>query len=1359
MFAVLRLLALVLLSPMLFSGYQGRATAAPLTAASYSTQRIDVTVRDAVYSPATGKLYASVPGDAPSYANRIVVVDPATGSIEKTINAGAEPNRLVLSDDGAYLYVGLDGEGGVRRVALSGQGGTLTFKLGDATEGTYTAESIAPMPGDPDTVAVRYKYQTPSLYRHSVALYRNGTKLPNEIATSLSITFCGSSDTLYGASARSYPDDGSFYRIAVGDTGLTIIDKAPYLGTNMGGFWCEGGLLYGGTGRVMDPQTRTLLGTYGPSSNPQAVDSAAGRVYQLDKSSDYWSFDKGTLSVYKQDTYQRLEQHEISGLPEGESAARLVVAGSDHFAVVSHAHAGTQGGLRLIHRTGASTGSTGNQLTGGTVSTDTGQFEVQEIGLPVRDAVYSKLTGNVYGSVTASAGLRGNSIARIDPATGTVEATIYVGSNPDGLALSSDGRYLWVGLSGAAAIRLVDLLQWTTGPVHPLGRNEHGWYFPTDLAVAPGNPSRVAVSLRNNVIATPDYEGVAVYDDGRMLPAKTRGHSGPNRIEFCSGADALYGYDNDSRPYAFYRMIVSDKGVTIRDSANNMFVSFDVDITCDAGLLYATYGAVMDPRRRQKLGVYHTPAAYGGGVAVDPARSVVYSLGGDDGVTQGSGTGTLNVHNAATFQRTETHKFTGMRGGVRNLILAGSGRMALVTLGHGGYEGDLYLIRRIRNDAAPQPDPSWSNVSAKTMPGRLAARKLSIPIRDVAYSPLTKKLYVSTSGKEGTRGNSILAIDPLTGALSGQVYVGSEPEKLSVTRDGRYLWVGLDGMASVRRVDLVGLKADPPITLGFDWAGWFYAGDLAAAPGRTDTFAVAWRNYADGHRGVGMYRNGVRLMNWVNPGMVPSFFYSNRIEFCDRPDELYGADDEWSSFEFNRMRVDDSGVSYKDTLPHAFEWGNFDIVCQGGLVVGTHGEVMDPATMKRVATYPAVAGGIAHNALVADPSARRMYVASDHDYNESTDFLFSVYDSSGYFLVDSYQVSGVPGLPQRLVRVDNDHLALRSSNNLYLLQRTATGTMPTVSLGMPTAGSAVRSRVTLSAKATDDAGVARVEFLVAGTLVGTDTAPDASGNYTATWDTTMSTDGVVLITARAIDTAGNASPTSRTVTVDNVRPVAVAPVHVLSPNTTVGANTVPVRLTWSATDATSGVARYQLQQRRHAGGSWGAWEWVTQGTTSRTLIRQLAPGTYQFQLRAQDQAGNWSAWKAGTAFVLSSYDETSPSISYTGTWARVALSGAYGGNVKHASASTARAKLTFTGRQVQWVSTRSADRGKAEVWVDGAKVATVDLYSSSVKLRQTVFTKVWSTSGTHTLEVRVLGMKNVASTGTRVDVDAFLALR
>lgn len=83
------------------------------------------------------------------------------------------------------------------------------------------------------------------------------------------------------------------------------------------------------------------------------------------------------------------------------------------------------------------------------------------------------------------------------------------------------------------------------------------------------------------------------------------------------------------------------------------------------------------------------------------------------------------------------------------------------------------------------------------------------------------------------------------------------------------------------------------------------------------------------------------------------------------------------------------------------------------------------------------------------------------------------------------------------------------------------------------------------------------------------------------------------------------------------------------------------------------------------------------------------------------------------------------------------------------------ARLSFTGSSVALVSTRAANRGIAEIWLDGAKVDTIDLYAASAQKARVVWAAPVA-AGKHTLEVRVTGSKRTASSGTRVDVDAFL---
>jgi N-acetylmuramoyl-L-alanine amidase len=96
----------------------------------------------------------------------------------------------------------------------------------------------------------------------------------------------------------------------------------------------------------------------------------------------------------------------------------------------------------------------------------------------------------------------------------------------------------------------------------------------------------------------------------------------------------------------------------------------------------------------------------------------------------------------------------------------------------------------------------------------------------------------------------------------------------------------------------------------------------------------------------------------------------------------------------------------------------------------------------------------------------------------------------------------------------------------------ATGdTPPTVTLTHPQAGTTVSDTVMATADASDDHGVAQVEFAVDGMRIGID--DDGEDGWSAVWDTTVVVDGSHELTATATDTAGQTSSDSIAITVQN----------------------------------------------------------------------------------------------------------------------------------------------------------------------------------------------------------------------------------
>lgn len=79
-------------------------------------------------------------------------------------------------------------------------------------------------------------------------------------------------------------------------------------------------------------------------------------------------------------------------------------------------------------------------------------------------------------------------------------------------------------------------------------------------------------------------------------------------------------------------------------------------------------------------------------------------------------------------------------------------------------------------------------------------------------------------------------------------------------------------------------------------------------------------------------------------------------------------------------------------------------------------------------------------------------------------------------------------------------------------------TPPSVAITQPSNGATVGGIVTIEAAATDDVGVAGVQFVLNGNPLGPE---DTAAPYAIAWDTTGSADGSHTLTATARDTAGN----------------------------------------------------------------------------------------------------------------------------------------------------------------------------------------------------------------------------------------------
>jgi hypothetical protein len=227
--------------------------------------------------------------------------------------------------------------------------------------------------------------------------------------------------------------------------------------------------------------------------------------------------------------------------------------------------------------------------------------------LPINDIVYNAVDGLIYASVAGSAGEGlGNTIAAIDPNSGVVVKTIFVGSEPTRLALSSDGTQLFVGLNGAAAVRQVNLTTATAGMQFSLGGGPgiyNAPYVAEAMAVLPGQPNSVAVYSNNGV--------VTIYDSGVARAKTSTGlnvyfNQNYGGLAFGSSASTLY-LNSQSVGSTLYALSIDATGVTAGKSLPN---GGGTTIQYDNGRLYLSSGTALDASTGNQLGQFSAITQY-----------------------------------------------------------------------------------------------------------------------------------------------------------------------------------------------------------------------------------------------------------------------------------------------------------------------------------------------------------------------------------------------------------------------------------------------------------------------------------------------------------------------------------------------------------------------------------------------------------------------------------------------------------------------------------------------------------------------------------------------------------------------------
>jgi len=315
---------------------------------------------------------------------------------------------------------------------------------------------------------------------------------------------------------------------------------------------------------------------------------------------------------------------------------------------------------------------------------------VTTVPIAANDLAWDPVNQVIYLSLPSADGANGNSIQILNPATGTLGASAFAGSEPNLLSVSATSKYLYVSLDGASDIQRMTLPDLGTDIEISLGPSSfYGPYYAMDLQAAP-NADETAAVVRGTPGISPEEEGgVLIYDNDTarpnvlcgwiQIPACTSTNSGLglyDSIQWNSDGSEMYIANNEDTGFDFYTVPVTASGFGTVTDDPGLVQGFYGLIHYDATTkyVYDDNGVVINPGVGQVVGSFDAS-----GIMVPDGKLGTAFFLGQTQSNGGSSTYTLESFDMQRFTPIGTLNVENVVGVPTHLIRWGSNGLAFTT--------------------------------------------------------------------------------------------------------------------------------------------------------------------------------------------------------------------------------------------------------------------------------------------------------------------------------------------------------------------------------------------------------------------------------------------------------------------------------------------------------------------------------------------------------------------------------------------------------------------------------------------------------------------------------------------------------
>ncbi len=279
-------------------------------------------------------------------------------------------------------------------------------------------------------------------------------------------------------------------------------------------------------------------------------------------------------------------------------------------------------------------------------------------------------------------------------------------------------------------------------------------------------------------------------------------------------------------------------------------------------------------------------------------------------------------------------------------------------------------------------------------------QKLDFDPSFVVSVPSRKLLYASIPASAATNPNTVIAIDPETGATQTPIAVGNDPRALAVTDDGSFLFVAAQGAQVIQRINLSTGQIDRTFQYPFNSLVLSrpFSATMQTVPGSQNSLLVCFASN-NSLGGVMQLFNDAGLVNSV-PDLTQFFggVDVSGFAFTDA-NTVYSLPFTLPSPFFNVFTIDAAGLHFTP-VTGANVGGNDttgrSLISDGKLLYTKAGQVWDPIAKTQVGSFPvtginSISFPNLHD-MVMETAAGQFFMVADQASNTASGVALTAYD-------------------------------------------------------------------------------------------------------------------------------------------------------------------------------------------------------------------------------------------------------------------------------------------------------------------------------------------------------------------------------